>query len=335
MTTSAHADHATGRTASRPTAAGRSHAGVLLLCLFTVLGLAGCGQAVDAGDRPTGPEGWPAVLHMSYQPSEEDVEGRMDRLEEFTDYLGQKVGIPVDLVQAQGYGPTIEAMRAEKIDIARTGSFAYMIAHEKAGAEAIVTRGTESGGPGLYSSIIVTSPETGIRTLEELKARSKELVFAFVDPASTSGHLIPRAGLEKEGLVPQEDFERIVFSMSHTNSAMALVSAKVDAGAMSRTTYDRLVEAGRIAPDDLIILWESAPIPTGPIIVRSGLPEEIKERIRAAYLELNEIGGPLMETLREQAQTPDMIFYAAEDSMWDGLREIAYRLETMQLLERG
>ncbi|MEE4299631.1 MAG: phosphate/phosphite/phosphonate ABC transporter substrate-binding protein [Pseudomonadales bacterium] len=335
MTTVAHSVHVPANVAPLSLRSVRSLAGVAMLCLLMALGLAGCGQSADARVRPAGPDGWPAVLHMSYQPSEEDVEGRMDRLQEFVDYLGEKIGIPVDLVQAQGYGPTIEAMRAEKIDIARTGSFAYMIAHEKAGAQAIITRGTESGGPGLYRSIIVTSPETGIGSLAELKARSRELVFAFVDPASTSGHLIPRAGLEQQGFVPQEDFERIVFSMSHTNSAMALVSAKVDAGAMSRTTYDRLVAAGRIAPDDLVILWESAPIPTGPIIVRAGLPEEIKERIRAAYLELNELGGPLLETLREQAQTPDMIFYAAEDSMWDGLREIAYKLETMQLLERG
>lgn len=313
----------------------RALAGLLGLALLA--SLPGCGQSDAGAPAPADdlPAGWPSVLRMSYQPSEEDVEGRMTRLEEFTDYLGRKIGVPVDLVQAQGYGPTIEAMRAEKIDIARTGSFAYMIAHEKAGAEAIVTRGTRSGGPGLYHSIIATSPATGIRSMDELKRRAGELVFAFVDPASTSGHLMPRAGLESLGIDPQEDFEHLVFSMSHTNSAMALLSAKVDAGGMSRTTRDRLVEAGRMEPDDLVVLWESAPIPTGPVIVRSELPEALKARMRSAYLDLNEEGGAILEALREQADRPDMIFFAADDGMWDGLREIARSLDSMKLLGDG
>ena len=297
--------------------------------------LTACSDPSSVERPPNAPGAWPSVLHMSYSPSEEDVEGRMEMLEELTDYLGEQVGIPIHLVQAQGYGPTIEAMRAKKIDIARTGSFAYMIAHEKAGAEAIVARGKKAKGPGLYSSIIVASPSQGMRSLEDLKARAADTVFAFVDPASTSGHLTPRAGLEANGFDPKEDFERLVFTMSHTNSAMALVSGKLDAGAMSRTTYDRMVAAGSIQADDLVILWESEPIPTGPIIVRRELPEEIKSRLQAAYLNLNEEGGAILEALRTQANTPDLIYFPAEDAMWDGLREIAYNLETMQLLTRN
>ncbi len=305
-----------------------------LLTAFLLLG--GCGGSDDGSvSAATGEAAWPKELKMAFQPSEDDVERRLqeDVFGQFSDYLSREIGIPVELIRTSGYGPTIEAMRAKKIDFGRSGgSFTYLIAHEKAGAEAIIARGT-SEGPGIYSSIIATSPQTGIKTLEDLKARQRDLVFAFVDPASTSGHLIPRSGLESNGIDP-DDFKQTIFTMSHTNSAMTLTSAKVDVGGMSRSTYERMIEAGRIKPEDLVILWESKPIPTGPIIVRADLPQELKERIAAAYLKLNE-GGPLMEALRQQAGTEDLRYFPASDAMFDGLREIAYGVDSMKLLGRG
>lgn len=298
-----------------------------LSMLFTV----GCSQGYDrrTGNNIENTE-WPTVLRMAYQPSEDDVERRMEVFSELADYLTEEIGIPVELIRTSGYGPIIEAMRARKIDFGQSGSsFTYMIAHEKARAEAIVARGT-ADGPGIYTSVIVTSPASGIRSLSELKARQSSLVFAFVDPASTSGHLIPRAGLESAGIDPG-DFRQTIFTMSHTNSAMTLMAAKVDAGAMSKSTLLRMIEAGRIAEDDLVILWESAPIPTGPVIVRADLPDEIKHRIQAAYLKLNE-GGELMVALRDQAGVDDLAFFPADDAMWDGLRTIALGLDTMKLL---
>lgn len=270
-----------------------------------------------------------SVLKMAYLPSEEDVERRMKAFNELADYLTEEIGIPVELYRTAGYGPIIEAMRSRKIDFGQSGgSFTYMIAHEKAGVEAVVVRGT-SKGRGIYSSIIVTSPSTGIKSIEDVKARQSELVFAFVDPASTSGHLVPRAGLQSMDIDP-EGFKRLIYTMNHTNSAMTLMSAKVDVGAISRSTFDRMIEAGRLKEEDLVVLWESAPIPNSPIVVRPDLPQDIKERIAAAFLKLNE-GGPLLETMREQTGVEDLIYYPANDAMWDPVREIAYNID-MKLL---
>jgi phosphonate transport system substrate-binding protein len=301
----------------------------LTLILLAFL-LASCG-----GPSGNPKSGQPLILKMGYQPSQEDVERRM-QLEVFSalsEYMEQETGIPVELTRTDGYGPIIEAMRAKKIDFAQSGgSFTYLIANQKAGVEASVARGTEAG-PGIYSSVIVTSPETGITSMDDVRSMQEDLVFAFVDPASTSGHLIPRAGLEEMGFDPG-DFKQTVFTMNHTNSAMTLQSGKVDVGAISKSTFDRLVERGRMNPDDLVILWESPPIPQGPIIVREGLDPELKEKIRTAFLKLNE-GGPLMDALREQAGVEDLTYFPANDAMWDGLRDIARNVDTMKLLGSG
>lgn len=302
------------------------------LLLLGVVG-SGCGGPKrETVMMPNGEE-WPAVLHMSYTPSSDDPEGRLEFYKQFSSYLESQLGLEIDLVRASSYGPTIEAMRAEKIDLGSGGSFTYMIAHEKAGAIALVTRGYADGTPGIYSSIIATSPSTGLKTMDDLKARAAELTFGFTDPASTSGHLVPRGYLESIGLKPEDVFKEVVFTQSHLNVCMTTVAGRVDAGGMSRNTYDRMVEAGRIKSEDLHILWESPPIPTGPWFARQALPDGLRQALVDAFVHMDERDPELMAKFREQAQRPDMVWLAADDKMWDGLRAIAYNLETVSLLQ--
>ncbi len=300
----------------------------VLLALLALLLCAGC--APD-GDGPA--EAQP--LRLAYLPGEEDPEGRMVAFSGLAEYLSEYMGREVELIQAVSYAPTIEAMRASKIDFMRAGGpFTYMIAHEKAGAEAVVHVGT-SAGPGLYQSAIVAWPGSGIESLEDLVARAPEIDFAFVDPASTSGHLVPRAQLEALGIDPDEAFGRTIFTMGHTNSAMTIVSGKVQAGAISFNTYTRLLERGLIQADDMTILWKSEPIPTGPVMVRADLPEEIKERLRQAYLNLNDSGEPVFEAMKDVYRTEDLRFYPAVDTDFDGLRAIARNVDTFEMLPEG
>lgn len=298
-----------------------------LFCVLTLallaLGQTACGPTEPASE----------ALKLAYLPSEEDTEERMEAFQLLADHISAYVRQPVEIIRASSYAPTIEAMRARKIDIIRAGgSFTYMIAHEKAEAEAIVAVGTASAGPGLYQSALVTSASSGIKTLADLKARSREIDFAFVDPASTSGHLVPRAFLETQGINPEKDFKQLIFTMSHLNSVMTVRSGKVDAGAISLSTYNRMVEQNRLDPAELTILWTSPPIPTGPVMVRQDLPEAVKKGIQAAYLALNDEESPLMEAMRQVYNREDVRFFAAEDRDWDGLRQIAHNLETMVLL---
>lgn len=296
---------------------------VLLACTLT---LTGC----VPGDAKTTDDQKP--LRLAYLPGEEDPEGRMLAFSGLAEHLTKAIGREVELVQATSYAPTIEAMRAGKIDIIRAGGpFTYMIAHEKAGAEAIVSVGT-SQGPGLYRSAIVAYPGSGIHSLEDLVARSGEIDFAFVDPASTSGHLIPRARLESAGINPDIAFARTIFTMNHTNSAMTIISGKVDAGAISYNTYTRLQELGLMKAEDMTVLWLSEPIPTGPIMVRPGLSSELKNRIHDAYLALNSGDSDVYRAMTKVYRTEDLRFFAASDADYDSLRQIATSIETMQMM---
>ena len=301
--------------------------------LAVLLGLSGCGHPeVTTVTMPNGEE-WPRVLRLAYSPSSEDPEGRLAQYEHLARYLEQRLGIAVNLILSSSYGPNIEAMRAEKIDVVRGGSFTYMIAHEKAGAIPLVTRGTADGTPGIYSSILATPATSDLHSIDDLRAQAEDLIIGFTDPASTSGHLVPRGYLESIGLVPETSFREVVFTQSHLNVIMTTVAGRVDVGGMSRSTYDRFVELERIQAEDLRILWESPPIPTGPWFARQDLPPGLREALTDAFLEMHAHDPALMERFRVQARRPEMVWLRADDAMWDDLRTIAYNLETMSLLQ--
>jgi phosphonate transport system substrate-binding protein len=283
--------------------------------------------------------GWPARIRMAYTPSSEDAEARFNYNKEIAAYLADYIGVPVDLFETSSYGPSIEAMRAKKIDVASMGPFAYMIAAEKANAEAIIGWGfrTEDGWkPGLYTSIIVVPPDSPIQSMQDLVANSKKLVFAFNDAASASGHLVPRGGLQDAGIVPERDFRRVVFAQSHLNTIMTVASGKVDAGAIQESAFVRLIEKGRMKPEELKIIWRSEPIQRSPMVVRRDLPRDLIEKIRDAFLEMETREPELFQkrfavlgTAYEEGLTWVPVF----DHQWDSLRKVARSLEGMRLIE--
>jgi len=112
---------------------------------------------------------------------------------------------------------------------------------------------------------------------------------------------------------------------------MTIKSGKVDVGGMSENTYLRLFEAGKLAPEDMVILWRSEPIPTGPISVRSDLPEALKKRIQQAYIAIRTENPQLWNDIVKASRREDMWYIAADDSMWNPLRRIANNLESLEI----
>ncbi len=250
---------------------------ILGLTLCWMIVLTGCQTGVDTT------KGEIKVLKMGLIPAD-DAQEMLRSYEPIKEYLSEKLGIPVEIQVTSDYTAAIEAMRAKHIDMAWFGPFSYIIATNVAGAEAIVNGVRRSDGKAEYHSIIITRADSGIETLEDLKGKS----FAFVDPASTSGNLIPRKMLIENGIDPDNDFSISYYAGTHNAVQYAVANGKVDAGADSDNSYDRMVAAGEIDPEVNKIIYKSEPIPGSPIVVRGDLPAELKQRIQDALISMDE-----------------------------------------------
>ena len=253
------------------------------------------------------------VLKMGLIPAD-DAEEMLRSYEPVKEYLSEKLGIPVEIQVTSDYTAAIEAMRSKHIDMAWFGPFSYIIASNVAGAEAIVNGVRRSDGKSDYHSIIVTRADSGIKTLEDLKGKS----FAFVDPASTSGNLIPRKMLIENGIDPDNDFSMSYYAGTHNAVEYAVANKKVDAGADSDSSYDRMVQAGEIDPKVNKIIYTSESIPGSPIAVRGDLPVELKGKIQIALITMDQ------QTMHQVDGWGDIARYQkVTDSDYDVIRETA------------
>jgi len=291
--------------------------------------LAGCGRGEAT---PGDPVSAPHVLRISWTPSEEEPE-RLARWDGFVGYLERRLGMPVELIQTGNYGAKIEAMRARKIEVCTLPPFSYVIARTKTPVEPMIVRGEPEGSPALYRSILVVPAASPLQSMDDVKAHAGELTLAWVDPASASGHLVPRAYLETLGLVPERDFRQVVFTLSHLASVMTAKAAKVDLAAVTSNGLERFIREGRVDREDLRVLWASESIVTDVTVIRGDLPEEFKARVRAAWLEFRTAEPQLWAAFARGFPDPSSIWVPVQDADFDNLREIARRLEHLRLLE--
>ncbi|MFH1423670.1 MAG: phosphonate ABC transporter substrate-binding protein [Candidatus Nealsonbacteria bacterium] len=261
-------------------------------------------------------EGGIKVLRMGLIPAD-DAEEMIRDYEPVRAYLSQKLGIPVEIQVTSDYTAAIEAMRAKHIEMAWFGPFSYVIAKNVAGAEAIVNGVRRSDGKSDYHSVIVVRADSGITKLEDLKGKS----FAFVDPTSTSGNLIPRKMLLENGIDPDKDFSTVFYAGTHNAVEYAVANKKVAAGADSDNSYDRMVKAGEIDPAVNKIIFTSSSIPGSPIVVRGDLPQELKQKIKDALINMDE------QTIHEVSGWGDIAKYQEVlDSDYDIIRQTAAAL---------
>jgi phosphonate transport system substrate-binding protein len=300
---------------------------ILTLSCFALLGLPGCKKQSQAGAS----DARPAILRIGWVPNEEDVERRA-RWEGLRAYLERRLGMPVELLQTGQYSAAIEAMRAEKLDVCGLAPFAYLIASEKGAAEPLVAPGFSDGQPNRYRSGFIVPKESPLRTMEDVKARARELTLAWADPASASGHLVPRAFLESIGMNPEKDFKQVIFSMNHTGSIMTVKAGKVDIAAITTTSLRNMIEKKRIADDDVRVIWESEPIMASIIAMRRDLSPAFKDELRAAYLAFATEDPSAWSALSPIYLSPGVVWVAAQDSDFESLRKLARGVKQLHLL---
>jgi len=275
------------------------------LTWFTFVALLLTGSIAEAAD--------PKVIRMGLIPADDAAE-MLRNYEPLKQYLQGVIGIPVELRVTMDYNAAIEAMRAKHIEMAWFGPFSYVLAREVAGAEAIVVGMRRDTGKTTYRTIFVTHRDSGIKSLRDLTGKS----VAFVDPASTSGYLIPMSILKKQGYVPEKDFKATFFAGTHNAVELAVRNRKVDVGADSDTSYGRMVKNGEIDPKINVIIHESEPIPGSPIVVRGDLDPVLKKRLQKALVDMEE------QTIFQVRGWGDIVRYEpVSDGNYDLIRDVA------------
>jgi len=216
---------------------------------------------------------------MGLIPAESNEE-MIQKFEPMRLYLEKKLGKKVKVFTATDYSGVIEAMRKKRIDIAWFGPLSYYLAEQEAGAEAFAV-GVKANGKSTYKSYFVVPGDSPAKTLMDLKGKSA----AFVDPASTSGGLMPTYLVKKAtGMMPQQFFGKFTWTGSHDAAEMAVKNRTVDVAADNNITYPLMLSKGLITKESNRVLMESPDLPGSPLCYRKDLSVSLKKKIRNAIL---------------------------------------------------
>jgi len=229
-------------------------------------------------------EKWPEKIRIGLIPTEGGADIKV-RFEPLMQHLEKELKVKVEAFSASDYAGIITAMTHKHIEFAYFGPKSYVEASARAGAEALALELDKDGAKG-YQGILITNKKSGITTIEQ--ATDKTKTFAFTDPNSTSGCLVPSVLFYRDLKTPPETlFKEVSFSGSHGASILAVKNNKVDVAATNDIDLNRMIEKGSAAKDDFNIIWTSELIPGSPMAGRKDLPQDLKEAFTKALLSFN------------------------------------------------
>ena len=233
-----------------------------------------------------GPDGyWPqriVIISVADENNPDAVAGDENNRLAMEEFLGVQVEMFHDAIYAIG----IEALRAGNLDVMLVTPMSFFLAQQMANIEPLVYIYVEEADP--YKTVFITHADRhDINSISDLRGRT----FAFVDPASSSGYMYPKAHLVTHyGLNPDNIlnsgyfFEHVAFSGRHDASLIGVSMGDFDAAAVAYVMLGMLDEGGLVNRDAIKIIGETPIIPPPLYIVRADLPQSLKDAILEFYL---------------------------------------------------
>lgn len=259
----------------------------------------------------------PKVLKMVFVPASE--KGDESDYESLIEIISTNANIKIESIKVIDYNSAVEAMRADRAQIAWYGGKTYLKASEIANAEAFaagVRVGDKNAG---YFSYFVVRSDSVLQTLKDVKNK----VIGLGSIGSTSGDLIPRVELKKIGfsIKNPKDFKQVVYTGNHDACLLAVINKHIDVCGMSSRNFDARLADGTINDNDVRIIHKSSLVPPPPLAYSKKLSQKLRNKIKSATLNAHKYG-------KIGGYGGEMSHYiSVKDSDYDTLRELEVFLQ--------
>lgn len=218
------------------------------------------------------------VLKVSAIPDEAPTE-LLRKFKPLGAYLEKELGMEVQFVPVSDYAAVVEAIAADRIDMAWLGGFTFVQTRLKTGnAIPLVQREQDEK----FTSTFI-SADPAVKSLQDLKGKT----FAFGSVSSTSGSLMPRYFMLQDGIKPEEFFSRVAYSGAHDATAAWVEAGKADGGVLNTSVWEKLVAAGKVDTSKVKVFATTPTYYDYNWTVRGSLDPALAQKIKAAFLALD------------------------------------------------
>jgi len=241
---------------------------------------------------------------------------------ELLKYIGESAGRNhVQLVQRKTYDEVNELLREGRIDMAFICSGPYATGREKYGFEALSTPVVRSKP--FYHSYLIVNKNSKYARLEDLRGHT----FAFTDPDSNTGALVPNYWVSQLGERSDSFFGKIVYTYSHDNSILAVAKGLVDGAAVDGHKWEYFASRNPIYTSKTRIIRKSKPFGSPPLVAAAHVSDELKQRIRRLMMKMHENpeGRQILNKLMIDR------FLASEEEWYQPVRDIYKAVQSIKV----
>ncbi len=239
---------------------------------------------------------------------------------QFLDYIGEKLGRHVDFVDREDYGEINELLRKGDIDAAFVCSGPYVDGHKAFGLELLAA--PQAYGATVYYSYIIVAKDSLVKSFEELRGKR----FAFTDPLSNTGKLVPTFILAQMNETPDSFFKSYVYTRSHDKAIKAVALGMVDGAAVDSLIWEYLNRTSPEFTSKTKIIRKSSPYAVPPVVVPRGMDRQLKETLKQIFLNAHndERGRELLKHMMIDR------FVVIDDRAYDSIREMKSWVEKQE-----
>ncbi|WP_259460904.1 PhnD/SsuA/transferrin family substrate-binding protein [Paraburkholderia sp. BL23I1N1] len=239
------------------------------------------------------------------------LDNEIGLLDQWSRELGEICSADVRFVQRNSYREINDLLADDRVDVAWVCGFPYVTHMQTMRLMAI----PDYQGQPLYRSYLLV-PRSDSTTTHITQLRSR--VFAFSDPQSNSGFLVPTTELIRAGIRPSRFFRKSFFTYAHRKVVDAVTSGIADGGEIDGYVFDTIEKEHPERTRDVRVAWQSPQYGFPPIVARRSLDDDSFLRIQHALVGMKDRadGRDVLQRLNLDGFVPD------DDRVFDGIRRL-------------
>lgn len=239
--------------------------------------------------------------------------------EEMVDYIEEKLGVPVKIVQRRNYTEVNELIKNREIDFAFVCSGAYIDGNSEFGMKLLVA--PKMYGRTTYHSYLIVPENSNYTELSDLRGKK----FAFTDPMSNSGYMYPVYRLSVINETPESFFGvdeigryNYIFTYSHDYAVIAVAEGLAQGAAVDSLVYDYMIVNKPDVVSKTRIIEVSPPFGIPPVVVPGDGNQYLEKRLREIFLDMDkdEEGKKILSSIMIDK------FVRIDDSAYDSIRDM-------------
>jgi phosphonate transport system substrate-binding protein len=192
-------------------------------------------------------------------------------------YLETRLKQPVEFVQRDRYRDTIDLLQQQKVEFAWVCDYPYIMLKKDVRLMSVALNGRS---PTYRSYLIVPARDVKTRSVMDLKGG----VFAYADPSTNTGYLVPRFEIKRSGAEPANFFKRTFFTWSHRKAIDAVAAGLAQGAAVDSFVWDSLAKVRPDITAKTRIAWQSEDFGFPPIVAQNQVPDADFKRMQSVLL---------------------------------------------------